>query len=240
MSDIFVFGSNRAGRHGKGAAKWAQQYYGARPKIWDGLCGNSYGIPTKSADLETLPLEDIAESAKKFLAFAKRYPDEQFNVTAIGCGLAGYTHDEILPLFYPVSENVSLPGLWVERIHPIRRIVVAGSRGFEDFDLVCERLDESLEVCSDNLLDLEIVSGTARGADTLGAEWAKSRGIPVKEFPAQWDHPLWGKAAGMVRNAEMARYGTHVIAFWDGKSPGTKAMIGMSQGFGLPVDIIRY
>ena len=71
--------------------------------------------------------------------------------------------------------------------------------------------------------DDEIVSGDARGADTLGVEYGTRHGIPVIHFPAQWD--TYGKAAGFIRNEEMAEYGDFLLAFWDGKSHGTKNMI---------------
>ena len=71
--------------------------------------------------------------------------------------------------------------------------------------------------------DDKIVSGDARGADTLGAEYGTRHGIPVIHFPAQWD--TYGKAAGFIRNEEMAEYGDYLVAFWDGASKGTAQMI---------------
>lgn len=71
--------------------------------------------------------------------------------------------------------------------------------------------------------DDEIVSGDARGADTLGARYGHLNGIPVIHFPAQWD--TYGKAAGFIRNEEMAEYGDFLVAFWDGTSRGTAQMI---------------
>jgi hypothetical protein len=77
----------------------------------------------------------------------------------------------------------------------------------------------------------EIVSGGARGADKLGERWAKENDVPLKVFPAEWS--IYGKQAGFVRNAQMADYADGLIAFWDGKSRGTKDMIERATSSGL-------
>lgn len=82
----------------------------------------------------------------------------------------------------------------------------------------------------------EVVSGGARGADTLGEKWASDRKIPIKRFPADWSI---GKHAGHVRNAEMAEYGDALVALWNGISPGTRSMIKMAQLRGLKVFVYR-
>lgn len=106
---IFVFGSNEAGRHGKGAAKYAVQHHGAiYGKGW-GLQGNSFAIPTKDAYIRTLPVETIARYVDKFKAFAAQHPDLTFQLTPIGCGLAGYTYEDIGPLFKGSPSNVVIP-----------------------------------------------------------------------------------------------------------------------------------
>jgi hypothetical protein len=109
MADVFVFGSNLAGRHGKGAALHARKYFGAVYGQGIGRMGNSYGIPTKGMDLEVLPLGEINVFVQGFLNYAKQQYWESFNVTAIGCGLAGYTPEEIAPMFANAPENVNLP-----------------------------------------------------------------------------------------------------------------------------------
>lgn len=115
---VFVFGSNLAGRHGKGAALTAVADYGA---VWGqgvGLQGNAWAIPVKDgrggADLkdprQTLPLEEIAGYVAAFLAQAEvLYPERTFMVTPIGCGLAGYTPEQIAPMFARAPKNVILP-----------------------------------------------------------------------------------------------------------------------------------
>lgn len=106
---IFVFGSNMSGRHGKGAALAARVKYGAIYGQAEGLQGNSYAIPTKDVFLRPLPLATIARKVETFKAYAASHPELQFQLTPIGCGLAGYLPGEIAPLFAGVTENVDLP-----------------------------------------------------------------------------------------------------------------------------------
>lgn len=106
---IFVFGSNRAGRHGKGAALHAIQRHGAKYWQGEGLQGQSYAIPTKDENIRTLPLPCIAIEVEKFKKFAAEHPELTFNVTAIGCGLAGYIPEQIAPMFSGSTSNVLLP-----------------------------------------------------------------------------------------------------------------------------------
>lgn len=107
---IFVFGSNLAGRHGKGAALEAKRKHGAIYGQGVGLQGRSYAIPTKDAQLKTLPLEKIKPYVEQFLQFAKDHPQHVFWVTPIGCGLAGYHPLDIAWMFRGASGNVDLPG----------------------------------------------------------------------------------------------------------------------------------
>lgn len=112
MKEVFVFGSNLAGRHGKGSAKEAYIYHGARPGQGVGFCDRSYAIPTKDIFLKVLPLDQIAPHVLTFLAFARAHPSWKFNVVAIGCGLAGYKPEQIAPMFRDsegTPTNVSLP-----------------------------------------------------------------------------------------------------------------------------------
>jgi hypothetical protein len=106
---IFVFGSNQAGRHGKGSAKYARLHKGALYGQGEGLQGSSYAIPTKDAQIRTLPIEQIAEHVKLFKLFAESRTDLTFEVTPIGCGLAGYAPIQIAPLFADSPENCLLP-----------------------------------------------------------------------------------------------------------------------------------
>ena len=111
MSEVFVFGSNLAGRHGAGSAKAALKH-GAHYGIGVGRQGNSYAIPTKGHRLEVLPLWLIEDYVKQFLSYATCNPKDTFNVVKIGCGLAGYREEEIAPLFRDAPSNVNLPEGW--------------------------------------------------------------------------------------------------------------------------------
>lgn len=108
-TEIFVFGSNLAGRHGKGAALAARNKYGAEYGVGFGLTGRAYAIPTKGNRLEILTLDEIRYYVDRFKDFARLRHDLLFRITAIGCGLAGYTPDQIGPLFKGVSANCILP-----------------------------------------------------------------------------------------------------------------------------------
>ena len=114
------------------------------------------------------------------------------------------------------------------------KVIIAGGRNFRDYNKLRESCDNILV----NQKELEIVSGTAAGADTLGERYAQEKGYEVKKFPAQWD--LYGKSAGYKRNQQMAEYADGLIAFWDGKSKGTKHMIDIANKMGLKVRVVRY
>lgn len=98
-NEIFVFGSNLGGRHGKGAALQAFMRYGAKYGRGVGLQGKAYAIPTKTRDLEILPLHDIVPYIHEFVQFTKNNPDMRFYVTPVGCGLAEYKPADIAEHF---------------------------------------------------------------------------------------------------------------------------------------------
>lgn len=112
MREIFVFGSNLAGRHGKGAARFAKEHHGAVYGIGTGLQGDSYAIPTKDERLRTLPLITIRAHVEAFKKMARSFPSWTFNVTRVGCGLAGYSDDDIAPMFHDAPMNCKLPEGW--------------------------------------------------------------------------------------------------------------------------------
>lgn len=105
---IFVFGSNLAGRHGAGSALEALQNHGAVLGKGVGLHGRSYAIPTKDENLKTMELPTIARYVTEFLHFAREKPTYKFSVVEIGCGLAGYTPEQIAPMFKGYPPNVTL------------------------------------------------------------------------------------------------------------------------------------
>lgn len=114
MEAVFVFGSNRAGRHGKGAALHAAKLWGAVHGVGEGPTGNAYAIPTKDENLRVLPLPEIVAGFERFLAYAKGRR-ELFLLTPIGCGLAGYPRGAMwtsLRSCGPLPPNVALAGTW--------------------------------------------------------------------------------------------------------------------------------
>lgn len=109
---IFVFGSNLAGRHGAGAALFALKNSGAIYGQGVGRQGDSYAIPTKDADLKSLPLDVIKKHVTQFLIYAREHDALTFNVSRVGCGLAGYKDWEIAPMFKKAPPNCVLPEGW--------------------------------------------------------------------------------------------------------------------------------
>ena len=133
----------------------------------------------------------------------------------------------------------------------VKSIIIAGGRDFNDYETLRKACDYYLQ----NEKHIEIVSGTAPGADLLGERYATEKGFPIKPFPADWDDivgkpehqigrrrdgKLYWKLAGHVRNAKMAEYAYGLIAFWDGKSPGTKNMIEEAKKHNLEIRIFNY
>ena len=110
------------------------------------------------------------------------------------------------------------------------KTIVAGGREFNDY----EYLNRVLQAHDITM----IVSGTARGADRLGEMWADNNNVPVKKHPADWNKH--GKSAGYIRNSEMAKCSEALVAFWDGKSRGTKHMIDLATKEGLVVTVYDY
>jgi len=107
------------------------------------------------------------------------------------------------------------------------KTIIAGGRNITDY------LQVHHAVTKAPWLITEVVSGMAKGVDTLGEQWAEKAAVPVKQFPADWDQH--GKKAGPLRNIEMGEYAEALIAIWDGKSRGTKHMIDYATSKGLKV-----
>jgi hypothetical protein len=113
-NEVFVFGSNRQGRHGKGAAYHAKLHYGAIQGQPSGRQGNSYAIITKELRTGWPPvtLSEVAYQIGFFVGYALEHLDETFILTKIGCGLAGFKEDDIKPFFAIVPPNVKKPEGW--------------------------------------------------------------------------------------------------------------------------------
>lgn len=109
-NEVFIFGSNKSGRHGKGAAKQAIKW-GAIYGQGEGIQGQTYAIPTKDNNIKTLPIIEIQKYVGNFIEYACKHKDQIFLVTPIGCGLAGYSESDIAPLFKNVLflTNIHLP-----------------------------------------------------------------------------------------------------------------------------------
>lgn len=112
MTTIFVFGSNLQGIHGAGAAKTAFAEYGAKWRMGFGPAGRSFAIPTKDWEIEPLGLGDIYVYIRAFKQYAELRQELVFLVTRIGCGLAGYTDQQIAPMFVGTPKNCIMPEQW--------------------------------------------------------------------------------------------------------------------------------
>ena len=114
------------------------------------------------------------------------------------------------------------------------KLIIAGSRHIEDYDVVAKKLDgfrEYIMSVEPWTVVGEVVSGEARGVDTLGARWAYGHGITVAKFPADWT--THGRKAGCLRNVQMAQYADAVLVIWDGKSKGSAHMLKTAKQFGI-------
>lgn len=119
---------------------------------------------------------------------------------------------------------------WIAKLLTISGVnnmktIIAGSRDGFTYQDLCLAMD----ACGFSDKITEVVSGTARGSDLFGEKWAHEHGLPVTRFPAKWEEH--GKAAGHIRNAEMAKYADAAVILWDGVSKGTEGMIKISKNF---------
>ena len=115
--------------------------------------------------------------------------------------------------------------------------IIAGSRGFSNYKLLREQCNKFLRE-KRKTSNIIVVSGHARGADTLGEKYAQDEGFTLEIYPAQWKK--FGKRAGYRRNEQMAEVADALIAFWDGSSKGTKHMIDIMNEKNLLVRVVEY
>lgn len=117
------------------------------------------------------------------------------------------------------------------------RVIIAGGRDFNDYSLLKAKCDNILaeKTTTHRII---VVSGAAKGADSLGEQYAREKGYTIEKYPADWN--THGRAAGPIRNAQMANSADALIAFWDGQSKGTKSMINIAKTKGLGVRVISY
>lgn len=117
------------------------------------------------------------------------------------------------------------------------KVIIAGSRSFSNYRLLHEQCNKYL--CEKRKThNIIIVSGHARGADLLGEKYAHDEGFALEIYPADWNK--FGKRAGFRRNEQMAEVADALIAFWDGKSHGTKHMIEIMENKNLQVKVVKY
>ena len=114
------------------------------------------------------------------------------------------------------------------------QVIIAGSRGFDDYDLLRSKCDAFFS----RRKPTAIICGEARGADKLGRRYAEENGIEVLSYPAEWSR--YGRAAGNIRNAEMLKVADALVAFWDGRSSGTKHMIEITREKNIPYRVVMY
>ncbi len=112
------------------------------------------------------------------------------------------------------------------------KLIIAGSRTFWDYDYLVLVANHNLKNIT---TPIEIVSGTAQGADILGERYAKSQRLPIKQFPADW--VKFGRKAGYIRNRQMAEYADALLCFWNCTSRGTRSMIQLGFEYGLKVKV---
>lgn len=117
------------------------------------------------------------------------------------------------------------------------RVIIAGSRNFNNYELLKKECDAFLSD-KKKKYNIIIISGGARGADFSGEKYAQDEGFSLEKFPANWNK--FGKSAGFRRNEQMAEVADALIAFWDGKSHGTKHMIEIMENKKLLVKVIKY
>lgn len=117
------------------------------------------------------------------------------------------------------------------------KVIIAGSRGFSNYKLLKEQCNKFLRE-KRKTSNIIVVSGHARGADTLGEKYAQDEGFALEIYPAQWKK--FGKRAGYRRNEQMAEVADALIAFWDGSSKGTKHMIDIMNEKNLLVRVVEY
>lgn len=125
----------------------------------------------------------------------------------------------------------------------IARVIIAGGRDFNDYDLLVEKVDYYLSTAIEQGYKIIVVSGTAKGADKLGEKYANEKGYEIAYFPADW--ASYGKRGGYIRNQEMSKYAKEngkgaLIAFWNGKSRGTKHMIDIAKKDRLHMRVVNY
>ena len=193
--------------------------------------------------------KEEADSEIKFIVVKAGEPNSDINVTKgqlykaeynTNTGDIGYILDNGKAVPHKFKTETILRNLKVDKDYSKLQpdtdtvnVIVAGGRDFENYNLIESELDK---LFGDNQ-DVTVISGKALGADTLGEQYATSKGFKIDEYPANWKK--YGKRAGMVRNKQMADNANMLVAFWDGKSKGTGNMIKEARKKKLKVKVVR-
>lgn len=233
---VLVFGSNRSGRHGRGAARTASRLYGAEDGIGEGQAGQSYALPTKDVDLESLSVDAIQAHVDRFIEYAESHPETEFMLTRVGCRLAAHRDETIGPLFAKAPKNVFLPGPWERYVQSREnsvRILVAGSDEMNDAFKIYSELDAIVERFS---TEPTLIVGSNGGSDHHVIDYAQSRNLHFERFPAWWRTE--SNAASYTRDQRMLWRSTHMVAFADKRSRSTQLMIEKAKGEGVKLRVI--
>ena len=232
---VFVFGSNLAGRHGKGAAETARKYYHAEYGVGEGPTGMSYALPTMDENIRKLPLSDIQWYTDQFLAYARSEREKFFQVTRVGCGLAGYQDAQILPFFKRVPDNVFLPGRWLSMSKQLdrARLFVDGSE-----KITAATIEKTL---SENTLHwgrrFEVVTSNNSFVGEVARAWARRQDIAWTPCPP--DVERFGPDANTMLHPQLGWYCTHMIAFPHGPDALLDERILFLQKEGLKVKVVE-
>jgi len=225
-NEVFVFGSNLAGRHGAGAALMARERYGAVLGEGCGYSGkspaHSYAIPTKDARLAPLHVDEIKRYIERFEAFVKSRPDLRFFVTRVGCGLAGHKDQDIAPLFINLpAARCSFPSQWRNYLSPASMTYAGiGARKTPHAILIkmkriAERLEErgyTLRSGGADGADIAFASGCSRkeiflpwpGFNDIDSPWAEPTNEAMEVAAAvhpEFNNLTWTVKKLMARNS---------------------------------------
>jgi len=213
-------------------------YYDIQTSETEELWDRWVGIEKHNRNFSLLIRSIIQNSGRLPEEYLNDWREEtKQNFSRLKAELSQKAIDEIKELIketyqYILSKKVEI----TESASDCLKVVVAGGREFKDYPLLKKSLlylFEDREPCQ-----IEIVSGGARGADSLGERFAKEFGCKLTVMPAEWD--LYGKSAGYRRNAGMAKYSDVCVCFWDKVSKGTKHMIDLANREGLELKVVNY
>jgi len=229
---IYVFGDNsiRKGKKGQAVIRDCPNTFGVATKRFPSMKYGSFFNDSREDEAivfnDLYRLRELAYNGKTIV-----FPKDGLGLGLANMGLHSphlhikmytFIEDNFMKFLNSKSEN--------------RNIIIAGTRKFNDYDLLVREVDKYID--DNNIKNVTIYTGDARGADKLGNKYAKQKKYELVKFPADWDK--YGMSAGYIRNAEMSKDATDLVAFWDGKSKGTKNMIDIAKKKKIKVKVVRY